>query len=263
LHDSAEPEARGLTKIGILLTRTFTSSKHDQHIEVAELVHAALVRSPDDTLDQQKLCIGTHRAPADLQNRDRFVIIPVMHDRFQEVGVSPRWSRLEEASRNDRASFAQSVPGKDLVRGGDHVRLIKQRAAQLRMGGQDARQEMTLSAADIGDMTKLAEIIGVHDGLQGALGVRGHRSIKDRALLGLCGSKIPDRLSIQVLEGDLAGAHAVQQVTPGLPVVGAPDIGGPPRHRRHGMGSKTFAHLCQRKPLIVVLMEDADSSQCP
>ena len=57
---------------------------------------------------------------------------------------------------------------------------------------------MTLSAADIDDMTKLTEIIGIDDGLQGALRISGHRPIEDRALLGIRGSKFPDRLFVQV-----------------------------------------------------------------
>src|ERR1700751_4598773 len=76
LNDSANREARGLAKIRILLRCAFASSEVYEHIEIAELVWCALVRLLYHALDQQQFGICPGRTTANLQNSDRFFIIP-------------------------------------------------------------------------------------------------------------------------------------------------------------------------------------------
>src|SRR5712691_7153328 len=129
-------------------------------------------------------------------------------------------------------------------------------------GLADRMPDRSCPAADVRDMSKLTEIIGIDSSLHDALRTGGHRPVKEGILLGIRGPKFPGRLLVQILETDLAGAHAVQQVSPRLPDVGTADMGGPVADRHRRVRSKAFSHRCQRKRLVFALVKNAHGSQC-
>jgi hypothetical protein len=68
---------------------------------------------------------------------------------------------------------------------------------------------------------------------------------------------------MDVAEGVLARLHAVQQVTPRLPVVGASDKGRVGSDRPLGIRPQTLAQGREREPPIAVLMEHPDGRERP
>ena len=66
---------------------------------------------------------------------------------------------------------------------------------------------------------------------------------------------------MNVPEGVLAGAHAVQQGTPGLPLVRLADEGCPPADRFRCIRAQAGAELGEGKGAVRLLPEDADAGE--
>ena len=81
------------------------------------------------------------------------VIIPVMQNLFEEVGITPFWHGQEKIPANDFAASHQPVVLYPLLgisgQGGE----VEEDAAHLRVRFQDGREEHAVSAAYVNDLS--------------------------------------------------------------------------------------------------------------
>ena len=81
--------------------------------------------------DEQRAVVGDRRTAAG-QDRQRVVVLPVVQDGLEQVGVGALGHRLEEAAGDDLAALAED-------RALDHVDLVEEHAAHLRVGPRESR----------------------------------------------------------------------------------------------------------------------------
>src|SRR3954452_194823 len=99
--DVHQPEAAGGEQLDELLARPLAAAGADEHVQVDELPLGPLVRRRDHALDHE------HRRvvpPHDAQDLRRLLVLPVVEDPLQQVGVAARRDRVEEAAARDLAA---------------------------------------------------------------------------------------------------------------------------------------------------------------
>jgi len=86
--------------------------------------------------------------------RAHLIVVPIVQDEFQQIGVRARRDAVKEASGHDAATLCHAGPMQNIARIGDDVRLVKQGAARSGAAGEQGRQQRTVAAADIHDVAK-------------------------------------------------------------------------------------------------------------
>ena len=89
---------------------------------------AGLILRPDDTLDHEELSTLVHRCPTRAQDLDRHVIVPVVDDALEQVGIRPEGHCFEEASTYYLATICHTRPLEEGSYGTYDVGLIEEDA---------------------------------------------------------------------------------------------------------------------------------------
>src|SRR3954452_14478394 len=93
--DEAEPGRS--EECAVLVDGPLPATGYDEHVEVAELRLRDRVRRPEVALDDdERRVVARGRADA-AQDRRRLVVVPVVQDRAQDVGVAAVRHAVEEA----------------------------------------------------------------------------------------------------------------------------------------------------------------------
>src|SRR6185436_1884350 len=112
---SLQRETGGCEQISIFLLGALLSPGHRQHVHVGHgdpLVNRRrLYTFRHDALDQQDLAGPLHGFAAVAQDRDTLLVIPIMDDVFQNVGVGRLRHRVKKITRNDFASLGNASIG--------------------------------------------------------------------------------------------------------------------------------------------------------
>jgi hypothetical protein len=91
-----------------------------------------------DALDDQQPAVRAHRAMAVPEDRESQLVVPVVDDVLQDVGVMGARHGLEEASPDRLASLGEPALGDLLLGSLDDVGLVEDRPAKMGMRLQDA-----------------------------------------------------------------------------------------------------------------------------
>ena len=72
-----------------------------------------------------------HRSAHGAEDRNRFLVLPVVDDRLQQIGIRAAGDALEEAAADETAAVIDGL--EQIARLRDHVRLVEEHAAHVRM----------------------------------------------------------------------------------------------------------------------------------
>ena len=103
--------------------------------------------------DEQRAAIGAIARAAAAQDAHRVLVLPVVQDRLEHVGVGALRHRVEEAARDDLAALADD-------RALDDVGLVEEDAAHPGMGVEDRGEEGAPAAADVDHRREAPEVVG-------------------------------------------------------------------------------------------------------
>src|SRR5262245_64378584 len=95
-----QAKARLGEESGELVTRALSSASQNQHVEIRELPLGADVGRADDVLDDEQSAGRLHRFTTNAQDVDASGVIPVVQDRFHQVGIAVLWNADKEVAAN-------------------------------------------------------------------------------------------------------------------------------------------------------------------
>src|SRR5262249_15613497 len=110
----------------------------------------------------------------------------------------------------------------------DYVRLVEQDAAQVRVLGEQRREQPAAAAAEVDDRLEAAEVVSREERVDNEPRTRHHRCVEDRALLRMLRAVVPDAHAVCEPEGVLSRPDALDEMSPRVAVVRPADQDGPP-----------------------------------
>ena len=131
-----------------------------QHHHVNDLAEVRRVALRQHELDDQQLGAPLHRFAAVAENRQALILVPIVNDVRQDVGVPARRNAVEEAPVLDRDSAFHPVRAQQRRRVRDDMRAIEEDASRLGVAFEDVAQHVPGGAADIDDRAEAREVIG-------------------------------------------------------------------------------------------------------
>ena len=228
LGRAGELESRLPEERGVLVERALPTAGRDEHVQVRELRRRRLVRRRRAGA-RRGAASRPARSPARhaLQDRDRLLVLPVVDDRLQDVGVAARGNGLEEVAADHLAPLGQ-------LGAGDDVRLVEEDPAGLRGydRGSSARN-VAVAAAHVDDRARSGRSPRPRAPTSvSAAGLACHRAVEARRLVRSRRAVGPDVLAVNVREGVLAGPRRCGRARPRRPrSTGGPDERRPARDR--------------------------------
>ena len=87
-----------------------------------------------------------------LEDPERPLVVPVVEDQGQEVGVRPGGHGFEEVARLCAQPVTEPMSFDGSTRLGDHVGQVEGHPGRRRRAGQDLSQEGAVGAADVDDL---------------------------------------------------------------------------------------------------------------
>ena len=102
--DVPEPSRGEEGRVG--LGFAFPPAGRHQHVEVGELTLRSLVGRTKLPLDDQQRRTLHHCPPAGAEDADAVLVLPVVEDRLEHVGVAPVRQRVEEAPADHLAAYS-------------------------------------------------------------------------------------------------------------------------------------------------------------
>ena len=163
-----------------------------------------------------------------------------MHDALQDVDVASLWQLFEEAAGHDVAPVVDAGPFQQNLRPGQHVGLIEKDPAQVRVGGNDRRQQSTLTPSHVNHDSDFGKVIRGHDCVHDAQRVAGHCRVEDGVRFWMGGSIFPDGHPVEFTERRVPGSDAVEKVAPGVPEILLADVHRPRAHRAWRVRPQSF-----------------------
>jgi hypothetical protein len=182
-------------------------------------------------------------------------------DVAQDIGVAALGHGVEEAAADELAAVGHARLVQRLPRALDHVRLVEQDAAEVLVLRQDRGDQPAAPAAHIDHPCHAREVIVPSDVARMGGRVAGHALVEQGRHLGVFREVVEEARAMHMVERGLAGAHAVQQVAPGLPVrFVEQEQHGRLDRARHAL-AQGRAQGCQRETVRVHLVEHADARE--
>src|ERR1700730_7682143 len=77
---------------------SFSSSGHHQHVEIEKLTERVCIGVGHNPFHQQESSIPSHRSAAIFQDPDAVVIIPIINDTTENIGIGSLRNRIEKIS---------------------------------------------------------------------------------------------------------------------------------------------------------------------
>src|SRR5579864_3537666 len=151
------------------------------------------------------------RIAASAKNAIANIVVPVVDDAFEHVGICALGHSLEEISANYLAAI-EHARRLQVVRLRDDLGLIEQYASRGSVGLQDFREQPAASTAYVDDAPKLAEIIRARDDGVLRVGHVCHPAVEAYLGIRMSAEIIEETDSMNMPEGTLAGLNVVQEV---------------------------------------------------
>ena len=112
-----------------------------------------------DPLNEQKPASGRHCRAAIPKYRHASVIVPVVNDTFENVGVRAARDRLKEVALDDLAAVRAARVCQLPRRLGDSGGQVEDDAAKQRSAGEDGSDKGAVATADIDNLRELGKIV--------------------------------------------------------------------------------------------------------
>ena len=168
-----------------------------------------------------------HRGTADGEDAQRILVVPVVQDAREQVGVRAHRNRLEEVALDARGG---DVLACRLHRPG----AVDERRLDVRRRFDDRREQDAATAADVDQAREAREVVGRDDVARLLLGAPGHRGLEGGLLLGVGREVVEERRAVRALERRPAVPDRVEQ-TGRAAVVDLPAGAQRARHRHEGL----------------------------
>ncbi len=226
-----------------------------QHRQVQPLCGGWHVPRWKDHLHQEDAPVVRHRPSAVREERDRPLVIPVVHDVLQDVGVTTGWHGVEEVAGGCRRAALGEMRVERSLRARDHLRQIEEHAGRVGMAIQDQGQEGTVPATNVNNPSVGGEVMRGHD--RGGLVGRSsrHEVVENRCQVRLCVEIVEPGFAVDVLKGGPTRPHAVLEIRPRQQVRLAPGEQCPGAGTVGRIAAQGIGHVGQREPAIRVLAE--------
>ena len=142
----------------------------------------------------------------------RGLVVPVVQDAREQVGVRARRQRVEEVAFDALRPLAEQ-----LARGGDRAGRSTSVAAQ-RRARRGSRQQDAAPAADVDQAVEGAEVVGGDDRARLRLRAARHRGLERRVVVRVGVEVGEERRAVHALERGPARAHGLEQALGGVVV---------------------------------------------
>lgn len=197
------------------------------------------------------------------QDHQRAVLIPVVDDRLEQVGIPTLGDRVEERATGDRDPIGHPGRVQQRTGSGDDGRQVEQHATGFIGLLQRRGQQRPVTAPDIDDRAETTEIVGGHQGFDRHGGYRSHGVVEHLRQVTIGLQVFEDGHAAEHLRGGPAGLHRVEQLAPALPMLRVADE---LQHGRHGTRRSRPQRLPepgQREPAVALLLEQRVTRQRP
>ena len=124
---------------------------------------------------------GRHVATEVGQQRDRLVVVEVVHDASQDVEVAVVGRGLEERPADEPATVEHARLAEVLLGRPDQARLLQQHAVRGRRRAEHQREQLPVPAADVDDRAERREVVDRRHRRPVERGQPAHRVVEGRA----------------------------------------------------------------------------------
>ena len=162
---------------------------------------------------------GGHRPMAVPENGDAALVVPIVENPLQDVGVAAFGHAVEEVAGHQLAAIRKTSCPDVVSPLFDHVRQVEHDTAGIRLGGKDRRDQGPSAAADVDDLGGAGKIAGAQDNRFQRRRHFGHRPIEHLGGRGMVGAELPQRAAKHLVEREIACLHAREQIAPRLIVL--------------------------------------------
>jgi hypothetical protein len=246
----------------VLVRRPLAPADVYEHLEIGvQNQHRLVGIGRKVSLHEDETRIIRHGPAATRQDGDRLIVVPVVDDVTQDVGVTAGGHRVEEAPSDELAAVDDTDLLEDLPGVLDDVRLVEEDATQSGVPFEDRREKPAASASDVDHHVHLGEVIRRGDEARMVGRVAEHARIEGGPDVRMTREVFEETRSVGVVERGLSGAHRVQHVAPWSPVrFGEREQDrGPDRARNARTQQST--HRRQSEALCPDLVEHSDPGQ--
>ena len=108
-----------------LLPGALSAPCTDQHVEVREFAFETLIGGSEDAFDHDQFAWRPAGATARSQKRHSLIILPIVKNEFEQVGIAVRRDLVEKVSLNDFAPCDDACLTQYGRGGSDDVRLVE------------------------------------------------------------------------------------------------------------------------------------------
>ncbi len=150
-------------------------------------------------IDEQELGVPRHCRAATSQNGEATLVVPVVDDVLEHIGLGASRHGAEEIALDHVASAGDTGGFETAMNAFQSTRQIEDDAAQRRENRKDDGEEGAAAAADIHHGTESRKIVDRDDSVAHAPRVLGHRLVEDRRLLGVGGEILKAVHAVDVL----------------------------------------------------------------
>ena len=152
-----------MEQFSILPLRTFPAAGEDQHrgVQAGGVGASRALRNND--LDEKDFAGRRHSCSAVRQDSDRRLVVPVVDDPLQQVGVPGIWHSFGEVACHLLDTTGDDVPVDGPAGRLDHVGKVEEHSQRTRVAVQDRRQQRTMSAANVNDPPVAGEVVSCRD----------------------------------------------------------------------------------------------------
>ncbi len=209
----------------------------DEHLEVERLGRMPAAVAGQLLLEDEHPPMGWQGAAHVAEDAHAGLVVPVVHDRLQQVAVSAGGHRGEEVAGDHLDAVGDPGRGQHWAGAGDDRRQVEEGAVHRGVRGHDPGEEGAGATADVADGSARREVAaGGHRVDLHARGL-GHRGGEQRT--GgrvVLGQLLPEGAAERGARRRVAGANRVQQLSPHGEVPRRPPEPGPGGERSRVRG---------------------------
>src|SRR5262249_51758630 len=231
-NDSRQLKTGRVEERSELIFRALPATGAYQHVNIVGGGTPTLVRRIDaqwiNAFDEQQFARAVHRPAAALEDRLSALVIPVMDNVLEDIGIATARHLAEEVATEHVAAILQPTLSYQFPGPLGNVGLLEEDSTQGTVGLQNAGQQCPVAATDVDDDAKCREVVSARNRNGDLSGETRHGLVEVGGFVGMHGH-IGERVhSEDAIERRIAGLDAVEEITPCL-------IGNTPEKQRDGM----------------------------
>ena len=159
-YDLVEGEAGSVEQHFVLEPGAFPAGEDRHHDHVDHFPEMRCTIIGDDVFEDQQGPVARDRESDRLEDANRIVVVPVVQDERQQVGIAARWDRFEEVAGDCLDPVRNTHRVEERSRGLDHASQVEQHTVGRVAGCQRAGQERSVGTTDVDDPVIAREVMG-------------------------------------------------------------------------------------------------------